>query len=506
MPTEDLVLNATMFALAGMLLALATIRLAPAQRKAMLYMTLIMAIGVLTLYALTRASAGLAHMTIFGVVRELALVFVAVGFTLSLLSFLFQGMFARKAVPRILADVMLVLLMIAFLLHRLSAVGVNLASIITTSAVITAVIAFSLQETLGNLWGGIALQLDNTCRLGDWVRTGDVTGQIVGIRWRCLAVATNFGETVMIPNAQLIKNPVTVLARRGDERVPWRRKIQFGVVYDIAPSKVVAAVEASFAHAEIPQVAQMPPPICACVAFEANAIEYAVLYWLTDPRRDWETDSQIRTHLFATLARHRFEIPLPHRVLLTPHAQAAKRADAAQRSLAERVAVLERIPLFASLTEGERRALAAELTDAPYLGGDVISREGELSDSMYVLATGRVGVFRGGNSGSSPRQRLTDLEAPDYFGEMGLLTGQARSATIIASDEVRCYRLDRAGFDAILRARPEIAQALSQVVADRQAANDATLHALSEAERARHAKGRATELVRRIQAFFGVAR
>src|SRR5512144_677754 len=427
MATEDLVLNATMFALAGMLLALATIRLAPAQRKAMLYMTLIMAIGVGTLYALARASAGVAHMTIFGVARELALALIAVGFTLSLLSFLFQGLFARKAVPRMLADVMLVLLMIAFLLHRLSAVGVNLASIITTSAVITAVIAFSLQETLGNLWGGIALQLDNTCRLGDWVRTGDVTGQIVGIRWRCLAVATNFGETVMIPNAQLIKNPVTVLARRGDERVPWRRRVPFGVVYDIAPSKVIAAVEASFAHAEIPQVAQMPPPICACVAFEANAIEYAVLYWLTDPRRDWETDSQIRTHLFATLARHRFEIPLPHRVLLTPHSQAVKRADVAQRGLAERVTVLERIPLFASLTDGERRALGAELGDAPYLAGDVISREGEVSDSMYVLATGRVGVYRGGNSGSAPRQRLTDLEAPDYFGEMGLLTGQARS-------------------------------------------------------------------------------
>ena len=62
--------------------------------------------------------------------------------------------------------------------------GVNLASIITTSAVLTGVVAFSLQETLGNLWGGISLQLDNTARLGDWVRIENVTGQIVGIRWR----------------------------------------------------------------------------------------------------------------------------------------------------------------------------------------------------------------------------------------------------------------------------------------------------------------------------------
>jgi small-conductance mechanosensitive channel/CRP-like cAMP-binding protein len=505
MPHPDLILNAALFAAVGLLLALITIRLAPGQRKPMWYMTLLMVAGVLGLYALGQWSAALAGTAIVAVARELAILLVAVGFALALLSFLFQGLFARRAVPRILADVLLVLLMVVFVLYRMKAVGVNLASIITTSAVITGVIAFSLQETLGNLWGGIALQLDNTCRLGDWVRVQGVTGKIVSIRWRYLAVATNDGETVIIPNAQLMKNQVMVLARRGDTRIPWRRQVPFCVAYDVAPSRVVAAVEAALTHAEIPHVAREPAPLCTCVEFADSAIRYAVLYWLTDLVHDLVTDSQIRAHVFAALARHDMEIPLPRRVLLTPGALGAKRAMQAQRDLAARAGVLEHLPLFASLTESERRVLAAELTDAPFLAGDIISREGEVSDYMFVLASGSVAVYRGAEADRA-RRLLTELHAPDYFGEMGLLTGQARSATVIAQNDVRCYRLDRQGFDAILRARPALAQALSETVAQRQAANDATLKALSDEARARQANGRAAELVRRIQTFFGLSR
>jgi CRP-like cAMP-binding protein len=193
-------------------------------------------------------------------------------------------------------------------------------------------------------------------------------------------------------------------------------------------------------------------------------------------------------------------------VLLTQRTINEKRAVAARIELAGRIDVLSRLPLFASLTDGERAALAAELTEAPYLAGDVISQEGEVSDSMFVLASGTVSVYRGGNHKGDARKLLTELDAPDYFGEMGLLTGQARSATVIARGEVRCYRLERQGFDAILRARPVLAQAMSQTVAERQAANDATLKALSDEARARQTKGRAAELVRRIQSLFGLAR
>ena len=77
---------------------------------------------------------------------------------------------AAQAIPRILNEFVVALALIGYVIYRLDAVGVNLASLITTSAVVTGALAFSAQETLGNLWGGIAIQLEKTCRIGDWVR------------------------------------------------------------------------------------------------------------------------------------------------------------------------------------------------------------------------------------------------------------------------------------------------------------------------------------------------
>jgi len=85
---------------------------------------------------------------------------------------------------------------------------------------------------------------------------------------------------------------------------------------------------------------------------------------------------------------------------------------------------------------------------------------------------------------------------------MGLLTGEPRTATVVAQGDVLCYVLPRAAFDSVLKARPELATALSHAVATRRAENDATLRALDRDARARHASSAAAELVRRIRSFF----
>jgi CRP-like cAMP-binding protein len=367
--------------------------------------------------------------------------------------------------------------------------------------VLTGVVAFSLQETLGNLWGGIALQLDNTCRLGDWVRIENVTGQIVGIRWRYVAIATNTGETVIVPNSTLIKNRVTVLARRGDQRIPWRREIDFRVSYKAPPSRVIGAVRSALARAEIAHVAATPATEVICKQFGDSAVDYAVLYWLSELRLDVQTDSEVRLHVHAALAREGMEIPFPHRVILDGD---VPDGGARERTLNERVATLANIELFAPMTENERRALASELADCVFVKNDTISRRGEIAEALYVLAEGRVAIYGDADRGQA-RPRLATLEAPTYFGEMGVLTGQARTATVIAATDVLCYRLDKPGFDAILRARPELVDGLSKVIAQRQAENDATLQAADADARARMTVSRASELVRRIRQFFDIA-
>ena len=501
MPTSNLIDSAALFVFAGLALALAATWLRRDLLKSMAVMVAIMLAGFAVLVMLATFGEGVIEGPILAVLREAALAILAIGVARITLVFAFKAALARLAAPQILAEVLMAVVLLVFAFSRMNAVGVNLASIVTTSAVITAGIAFSLQETLGNLFGGIALQLDNTCRIGDWIRVDNVMGQVIGIRWRCVSIATNSGETVIIPNGALSKSRVVVLARRGDERIPWRREVEFGVAYETPPSRVIAAVESALARAEIPNVAARPRPDVLCTGFGESAFHYVVRYWLTDLVQDAWTDSQIRLHVAATLARQRMEIPYPHRVLLRGKAQDGQ---AAREQSARRV-TLATLDLFVPLTDAERGALAADLADCPFVANDVIARQREPADSLFILARGRVSVFDEGAEGSGARNRLATLEAPACFGEMGLLTGQARGATVIADNEVLCYRLEKAGFDAVLKARPELVEALSQVVATRQAANDAMLQNLSADARVRQTVTRRADLVQKIKRFFALS-
>ena len=500
MPISDLVEEASLFVALALVLALATIWLRRDLRKSTVRMVAFMLAGLIGLVLVERFGPAPGEGPFGGILREGTLVILAIGVARITVTFAFRAALGKVAVPQILAEVLMAFVMIVFAFWRMTAVGVNLAGIVTTSAVVTGVLAFSLQETLGNLWGGIQLQLDNTCRIGDWIQIDTVMGQVIDIRWRYMAVATNSGETVIIPNGSFSKGRVMVLSRRGDKRIPWRREVGFNVSYETPPARVIAAVEASLKRAEIPNVAAAPPLDVLCRHFGENAYEYAVRYWLTNLVEDTWTDSQVRLHVAATLLRHRMQIPYPHRVLVRAQPPDVLRA----RHAAERAATLAGLDLFVPLNDSEREAVAGKLEDFPFVAHDVIARQGEPADSLFILARGRVAIVDDKVKAAGTRNRLATLAAPAYFGEMGLLTGQARGATVIAEDEVLCYRLEKTAFDAILHGRPELVDALSQVVAARQAANDAKLQSLSEEVRTKQAVGRRTDLVRRMKSFFAI--
>src|SRR5256885_17169044 len=96
------------------------------------------------------------------------------------------------------------------MLHRS---GVQLSGIIATSAVVTVVLGLSLQATLGNVLGGIALQLDDSIHLGDWLQLPNgQQGKVKAIRWRHTVVETRTWYTVIVPNASLLTHTILILA------------------------------------------------------------------------------------------------------------------------------------------------------------------------------------------------------------------------------------------------------------------------------------------------------
>jgi small-conductance mechanosensitive channel len=162
--------------------------------------------------------------------------------------------------PRILEDIVVIGGYVLWGMIRLSVAGVELSSLVATSAVITAVVAFAMQDTLGNILGGLALQLDDSLDIGDWVRLDDVAGRVVEIQWRYTALLTRNGEKVVVPNAQLMKGKFSVIGDKDLGVVGWRRWVWFNIDYDVNPSLVIAAAEGAVSDAEISNVARDPPP------------------------------------------------------------------------------------------------------------------------------------------------------------------------------------------------------------------------------------------------------
>jgi small-conductance mechanosensitive channel/CRP-like cAMP-binding protein len=488
----------------ALLAGLITMRFRPDLRRSVLVTLFIIVLGLGGLAALARFQLFPAHLAIAVVPREICLLIVALGNIRTFITFMTSVLLARRAVPRILGEVTMALSLVVYALFRMDALGVNLTAITLSSTALIAIIGFAAQATLGNLLGGISLQLDNTCRIGDWIEIDGVTGEVVSIRWRYTALATVNNVTIIIPNAELMKGRLTLLGRRGDQRIPWRRPIEFGVGYEWTPGQVLEVVAAALERAEIPFVATDPMAHCVCAGFDSSAIKYVVYYWLTDIKSYLATDSRVRVHVYAALGRAGMEIPISRSDLYL-HSGRHMRLTKSEHEQESRVTLLRSLELFAPLTDDETHALAAQLIATPFGPGDIATRQGEPSDSLYILARGQVGVFRDAAPGSSPaRQRLAALAPPAYFGEMGLLTGQARTATVTAEAEVLCYRLDKTAFESIIQARPELADAMSQTVAARQAANDATLASLSAEARARATGTRAGELLRKIRQFFGL--
>ena len=401
----------------------------------------------------------------------------------------------RWSPPKILHDLTLTLAYIAWGIVRLRYAGLELSQLFTTSAVITAVLAFSMQDTLGNILAGMALQLDDSIEVGDWIKADDVAGRVVDIGWRATRIETRNWETVVLPNSALMKNKFTVLGKRHNAPMQWRRTVTFDVSLETLPAQIIHIAEEALRECQLAHVAREPAPNCILVSLENGVGHFAVRYWLTDFGADDATDSTVRALLDAALRRHgRHLSAMQYNVTLT---RENDRFFAArhQRHTQERVATLRQLELFRPLHDDELQDLANRLKFTPFVTGDTIVRQGVVADWLYILISGEVEILLEHNGNGS--QSLGRLQPGHVFGEMGLMTGTPTSATVIARSSVECYRLDRTSFKNILLARQELADELSQLLEKRL--GEQNKHLSNAASPPKQ-----TEIVARLRRFLGL--
>lgn len=407
----------------------------------------------------------------------------------------------RLKPPRILRDLLVALAYIIVAITLLSSSGVDVSGIVATSAVITAVIGLSFQDTLGNMMGGMALQMEGAIGVGDWVRIDNQEGRVKEIRWRHTAIETRNWDTIVVPNSVLMKGQITVLGRRTDAPRQHRQWVYFNVDFRYAPTQVISTVETALRAEPIPNVATEPPPNCVFMDFKESYGNYAVRYWLTDLAQDDPTNSIVRSRIYFSLRRAGVPLSIPaHSVFITEEGE-ERRERKREAEVDQRVEALKHVELFQSLTDEEKQALALHLRVAPFARGEAITRQGAKAHWLYIITKGDAEVHVRVD-GSNASERVAELHAGDFFGEMGMMTGERRTATVSALTDVECYRLDKESFDGILSRRPEIAEDISQILARRRSELDAVREGLNEeAKRARMRRHQGDLLVR-IRRFF----
>ena len=409
---------------------------------------------------------------------------------------------ARLTLPRITEDIFVIMAYIAWGMVRLRYAGLDLGSILATSAMITAVIAFAMQDTLGNILGGLALQLDNSIEIGDWIKAEDITGRVVDIRWRSTLVETRNWETVVFPNSQLMKSKFLVLGRRSDQPVQLRRWIWFGVSMGTTPTKVVNAVEDAVAQAEINNVAKTPAPNCVLMEIDKGYARYALRYWLADLAADDATDGAVRWHVYTALERAGIKLAVEEQNVHYIRENEKYEEAAHQREMLLRIKTLKRVELFKQMTDDELHKLSERLKYAPFAKGNIISRQGAIAHWLYIIIHGDAEVFLEAANGE--RHMLNVLTDGNFFGEMGMMTGAPRTASVIAKTDVECYRLDKVAFEEIILERPGIADEISNILVERRTQLDSALQNLDEETKDKTIHRQHNEVLATVKRFFGL--
>lgn len=414
------------------------------------------------------------------------------------------------ALPTIAGDLILGVGYIVATIGVLSQHGLDPTGALATGAVVSAVLAISLQTTLGNILGGVALQLDGSIHEGDWIQLENgKQGRVRAIRWRHTLVETRDWSTIVVPNAQLLQNNITILGWRDDAAVPQRMWVWFNVDFRYSPQRVIEVVTEALRASPIENVADEPKPNCICMDFSRDGRDsfasYAVRFWVVDLESDEPASSHVRSRVFTALRRAGIPLATPAITNLVEIRDRNREQSHVERNIEARVAALRAVKLFHPLTDAELRGIAESLSPVIYAKNERITKQGAIAHHLYILTRGRVDIItRNTDNPHAEAQVVATLDAPEVFGELGVMTGEPRVADVVARTDVECLRLGKPAFETVLTARPEVASEFAELLATRREGFvDAKDRLDGDARSSRHDRER-DKILFNIKSFFGL--
>ena len=370
---------------------------------------------------------------------------------------------------------------------------VRITPLLATSAIGTAIIGLALQDVLGNVIAGVALQAEQPFRVGDWVTIGETMGRVVEMNWRATRLATLDGDHVILPNSTVAREQIRNY--HAPEPVEARHLI-IGTEYGAAPAEVKRVLTEAAEGAE--GVLKHPAPKVWLIGYDDFAIRYEIKFWLDRFGDHRDIEDNVMTRVWYLLRRNRITIPFPIRNVFHHRPPETVSEPTLQPGSEEVVAILRGVELLGPLSDEELRTLSNGLKVALYTTGELLVCQDEPGDSFFVIADGHVSV------------RVNDTEVAklsdrDHLGEMSLMTGQPRNATVAALSETRVLVIDRDCFHAVLEANPAVVEKLTEVLERVNAEKAALLESAGAAEPSEKPDS-GTSLLRHVRHFFEIGR
>ena len=334
---------------------------------------------------------------------------------------------------------MLVLWFVVVMVVLYTDFGVQPLSILTTTTVFAAVLGFALQETLGNIFSGLSLSMGRPFEPGDWIRSGAHVGQVKGIAWRATTIVTRANERLEVPNSVIAKDALYNYATGHvcDE-------ITVGISYGVPPNHVREVVLTLLR--DVPQVLRDPPPEVLAWNYSDFAIEYRIKYSIADYGVLEHVRDRVASSLWYALRRHSIEIPFPTRTVHVRDAGRDEDEKADAQFERELMTDLRQVDWLRGLSDEELRLLVPTVAVRQFGAGEMLVRRANRASRCSSCAADEPKSWV-----KRPTARFATLRklAPAIItGEMALMTGEPRNASVRAITDLEVIEMDREGFTA----------------------------------------------------------
>ena len=359
------------------------------------------------------------------------------------------------AVPKFVSDVAaLALFAVAVILVLTFIYGVRIPGLLAGSGIVAVILGLAMQDLLSNIISGFSLHFAKPFAPGDWLIMDGRHAQVVEVNWRSTRLRTTDEVYIDIPNNQISKQQIVNLSYPNPLHA---MRLAVAIDYQAAPNVVKESLMQAAVRAQ--GVLASPAPKVYLNSFGDSAIVYEIKFWMENHALYNDITDSIRTHVWYELQRRGIKIPYPIRTLQIERPSAKEPEAAALR------AVFNKQPLFACLSDSERDRLLAQARRYRFGQGECLIEQGKPGNSMFILLQGEANVLVTKNSQPTV---VAALRPGECFGEMSLLTGENRSATVLAQSDCEVMEIAKTSLAELIQSKPALADQLSALLARRQ--------------------------------------